>query len=65
MTETPLLDKDQSLSRTRTPHAVGEDELIYIEEERPKEMSKSMILWERWTAKIIEWQGSVMWRSHA
>jgi hypothetical protein len=27
----PLLDKDQSLSRTRSPHAVGGDRLVYIE----------------------------------
>jgi hypothetical protein len=27
----PLLDKDQSLSRTRTPHAVNDDGLVYIE----------------------------------
>jgi hypothetical protein len=26
-----LLDKDQSLSRTRNPHAVDDDRLIYIE----------------------------------
>jgi hypothetical protein len=29
-----LLDKDQSLSRTRNPHAVGNNGLVFIEDER-------------------------------